>query len=165
MSRAQKVVRVTIIDVEGASNNTNISLRNAYYGNSQIVLVIFNIGDGTSLLNAKKKWQTEIDQATERVATQNLENVQLVLVGVNPEAREKVAPLPDDKFPVDHESEFMPMLKKEMSVNQMSGERMAGQLRFRKSTKGTKYAEVRTTKKDIRRFFSSLVEDYVYPSE
>jgi len=157
--------RVTIVDIEGASDQNNVKLRNAYYGTSQIVLVLFDIGDNMSLYNAFNKWQKEIDQATERVAIDNLANVQLVLVGVNPEAREKFTVLTEDKFPVNRATEIMPLLSKSASVNQKSAERVATEMKYRKSTRETKYAEVRTTKKDIQRFFTSLVEDYVYPRD
>lgn len=93
---------------------------------------------------------------------------QLYLVGVNPEARNECEILKEDDFEYDTEADE---LKKDLfrrnsqrkSVNHQSAEKIAHRLSVGKSTKKATHREVKTTKADIKRFFSDLISNHVYP--
>jgi len=137
---------VTIIDVEGSSENMNQQLRNSYYTTSQIVLVLFNIQNNISLYNAKKNWQKEIDEATLRVNDRaSLCDVQLVLVGVNPEARDQFTVMNENEFITvddDSDDESVKLFRSNSarsSVNKKTAESVATGMGIRDSQRRTKY--------------------------
>lgn len=103
-------VHVSIIEVEGSSNETNKQLRECYYATSQIVLVLYNIQSVESLYNVRKTWQAEIDETVNKTEFERnksvlddsiFRDIQLVLVGVNPEARDNQVEVVNEFVEVD----------------------------------------------------------------
>lgn len=161
-------INVTLVDVEGSINNVHKQIRDGYYTTSQIIIMIYNVQSCDSLYNASAQWNKEIKEACHRVNKEESDKVQLYLVGVNPEARNECEILKEDDFEYDTEADE---LKKDLfrrnsqrkSVNHQSAEKIAHRLSVGKSTKKATHREVKTTKADIKRFFSDLISNHVYP--
>lgn len=81
-----KNVSITIVDVNGQVDQISRQIRDSYYVTSNIIFIVYNVGNVRSLKNAKAIWAEEINLATEK---NGKNNTQLVLVGVNPEVRNK----------------------------------------------------------------------------
>ena len=174
-------VHVSIIEVEGSSNETNKQLRECYYATSQIVLVLYNVNSVESLYNVRKTWQAEIDdtvakyhetlsgsELTEENFNSMFKDVQLVLVGVNPEARDREEVEVCNDFVEDDDEEtdfkFSRNVNRRRSVSKKEVNEISETFSMRGSFRKTKHKEVPTTKADINRFFSELISDYVYGS-
>ena len=79
-------VSITIVDINGEIDNIAKQIRESYYKTSNIIFIIYNVGNVKSLKHAKTRWHKELEAATSK---NSKNNTQLVLVGVNPELREK----------------------------------------------------------------------------
>lgn len=172
-------VHVSIIEVEGSSNETNKQLRECYYATSQIVLVLYNIQSVESLYNVRKTWQAEIDETVNKTEFERnksvlddsiFRDIQLVLVGVNPEARDNQVEVVNEFVEVDdfeeEDGEFDTSGFKRgggrRSVTRKEVGEMTETFSIRGSLRKTKHKEVPTTKADIQKLFSELITDYVY---
>lgn len=163
-------VSLTLVDVNGGINNINKQIRDGYYTTSQIILVLYNVSSNTSLYNTLGHWQKEMAEATTRITDAQADGVQLVLVGVNPEARDQIEVLPDSKFEYDQNAnpETLELFRKtsqRQSVNKSTAAKLTRQLSYRQSKRKTKHEEVGTNKQDIKRFFQGLISDYIFPPE
>lgn len=163
-------INVTCVDVEGSINNVNKQIRDGYYTTSQIIIILYNVANVISLYNTVKQWQTEIKEACHRFNKEESDKVQLYLVGVNPEARDKAEIFKDDEFIHDvNADEFQVDLfrrnSQRKSVNHTTAQNLARRLSVGKSTKTATHREVKTSKADIKRFFSDVISNYVYPDD
>ena len=91
------------------------------------------------------------------------------MVGVNPEARDQCEVLEDSNFEYDDQADSfkIDMLRRNSqrkSVSRETAVKVSRRLSVGKSTKPAVHKEVKTTKADIKRFFSDVISKYVYPS-
>lgn len=163
-------IHVTLVDVEGAVNNVNKQIRDGYYTTSQIIIILYNVGENLSLYNSQNQWHKEIQEATARMNKDDADKVQLYLLGVNPEARDTLQVLDDAAFlkeagADEYQKDLFKKSSQRNSVRRQTAKDLSHRLSVGKSRKSAKHAEVKTTRADIKKFFGQTISDYVYPQD
>jgi len=129
-------VSMTIIDIQGDLSMITKQIRDSYYRTSNLIFMVYNVGKVDSLYNIKQTWQTELNEATKN---QKQNNVQLILVGVNPEARTELVESEiyepdandDENLEIFHRNTLRKSINKDKAVS------VAQNLSYRNSTKKT----------------------------
>jgi len=156
-------VSMTFIDINGELDVINRQIRDGYYKNSPLIFIIYNIAKVESLHHAKSVWQEELNKS---LSKNSKNDTQLVLVGVNPESRDKYQESevyqPGDD---DHNETLFKKNTKNKSINRDVARKVASNLKYRNSTKKTKHYEVKTQRADIKQFFRDIIADYVFRNE
>ena len=155
-------VNLTIIDINGEISSLSQQLRESYYRTSNIIFVVYNVGKVKSLFHAKKIWSKEIEEATKKLCNDKPNDKQLVLVGVNPEMRDKYQESQISALDFDsHHETLVDRRTRHSSVRKGDGEEVAKVLKYRNSTRKTKHRELKNQRADIHGFFEETVRDYV----
>lgn len=154
-------VSMTIIDIQGDLNMITKQIRDSYYRTSNLIFMVYNVGKVDSLYNIKATWQKELDEATKN---QKQNNVQLILVGVNPEARNELIESEIYEPDADDEENIEIFRKntKRKSINKDQAIGVAQRLSYRNSSKRTKHKEVGKNLANIQEFFQDVIADYVF---
>lgn len=160
-------VSLTIVDVNGGINNINKQIRDGYYTTCQMIFILYNVSNNMTLYNAGSVWQQEIDEATRKLSEKQANEVQLVLVGVQPEARDDVEELNADNFETnfmanDETKELFRRTSQRKSVNRKNAQNVSRSLSFKKSARATAHHEVKTTKGNIKSFFAQQIVNYIF---
>jgi len=165
-------VNITLVDVQGAIITVNRQIRDGYYTTSQIVLALYNVGNPYTLYNTVQHWQKEIAEATSRMTEESSNAVTLYMVGVNPEARDGMCEIMDEKDyelhnenPDEFQRDIVRQKSQRKSVRKDDAQKMSRRLSIGKSKKSAKHVEVKTTKANIKQFFDQLVVEFIYPEE
>lgn len=163
-------IHVTLVDVEGAVNNVNKQIRDGYYTTSQIIIILYNVGENLSLYHSQSQWHKEIQEATQRMNRDDSDKVQLYLLGVNPEARDQLQVLDEEQFLTDpnaddYRVDVFRRSSQRTSVKKSTAAQLSRKLSVGKSRKSAKHVEVKTTRADIKKFFGQVISDYVYPQD
>lgn len=159
-------VGISIVEINGSLDMMEKQLRESYYNTADIVFIMYNIGKVDSLYHVEKVWYPEIVKAIGN-NNQSKSNMQVVVVGVNPECRtefeesEIYAPTGED----DENETLFKRNTMRKSIGKGQGERISQKLTHRNSTKQTRHFEVKKDRLKVIDFFSQVIKDYVMSRE
>lgn len=153
-------VGISIVEINGSLDMMEKQMRESYYSTADIVFIMYNIGKVDSLYHVEKVWYPEIEQNLNE--SRQKSEMQIVVVGVNPECRDTLEeseiyrPAEDD---VNETLFKRNTLRK--SVGKGQGERLSQKLNHKNSVKKTLHYEVQKDRLKVIDFFSNVVKDFI----
>jgi len=154
-------IRISLVEVNGSMDVSQKCIRDSYYKTADIVFIIYSVDKVDSLYHAEHVWYKEIVNSVGKDVKRGKE-MQIVMVGVNPEARDKLEE--SDVYSPDREDENEELFRRntmKKSIRRGEGERVSQRLKHANSQRETRHFEVKKERTNVIDFFHTVVQDYV----